>query len=127
MQDIPVLLDSTRYLFISVTIGPPDLHHPSPAVHFKTFQVLLIHLPTYPIFRNHAKAKFQIYHSTSFFLKFEATLQFNIISKSSIIYEYVNSYDKSQLITSFSRTVTNRTQFSPTKLKNLILNPELSS
>jgi hypothetical protein len=32
---IPVLLDSVQYFFISHTIGPTDLHRPSPAPPFK--------------------------------------------------------------------------------------------
>jgi hypothetical protein len=31
-------------------IGPNNLLHPSPAPHFRTFQVYLIHSPKYPIF-----------------------------------------------------------------------------
>jgi len=40
-QDIPLLLDSLL-LLISHTIGPNDLLHPSPAPHFKAFQLFLI-------------------------------------------------------------------------------------
>jgi len=40
--DIPLLHKCMKYLFISHTIGPTDLHS-SPASHFKTFLVLLIH------------------------------------------------------------------------------------
>jgi hypothetical protein len=35
---------------ISHTIGPADLPHPSPAPHFKTFQVFLTDFPNCPIF-----------------------------------------------------------------------------
>jgi len=43
MYDIP-LLDSVQY-FISYTIIPTDILHPSPAPHVKIFQVFLIHFP----------------------------------------------------------------------------------
>ena len=38
-------------LFISHMVGPTDLLHPSPAPHFKTFQVFLIRCPKLPSFR----------------------------------------------------------------------------
>jgi hypothetical protein len=50
MYDIPLLLDSVQYFFISHTIGPTDLLHSSPAPHFKTFQILLIYFPKCPRF-----------------------------------------------------------------------------
>ena len=50
MQDIPLLLDSKQYIFISHMIGPNDLLHPSPASHFKTFQVFLVYCPKHPSF-----------------------------------------------------------------------------
>jgi hypothetical protein len=40
---------SLQYLIISHTIGPIDLY-PSPAPHFKTFQVFLIYFPKCPHF-----------------------------------------------------------------------------
>ena len=49
MQDIPLLLDSKQYIFISHMISPTDLFHPSPAPHFKTIQVFLIYCPKRPI------------------------------------------------------------------------------
>ena len=42
MQDIPLLLDPVQYFIIFHTIGPADLN-PSPAPHFKTFDVFLIY------------------------------------------------------------------------------------
>jgi hypothetical protein len=50
MQDIPLILDSKSYFFISHMIGPTDLFHPSPAPHFKTFQLFLIYCPQCPSF-----------------------------------------------------------------------------
>ena len=50
MQDIPLLLDSKQYFFISHMISPTDLLHPSPAPHFKTFQVFLMYCPKRPSF-----------------------------------------------------------------------------
>ena len=50
MQDIPLLLYSKQYFFISHTISPTDLFHPSLAPHFKTFQVFLIYCPKRPSF-----------------------------------------------------------------------------
>jgi hypothetical protein len=44
-QDFLFLIDSMQYFFISHTIGPTDLLHPSPTPHFKTFQVFLICFP----------------------------------------------------------------------------------
>jgi len=43
MWDIPLLLDSKQYIFISNMISPTDLFHPPPAPHFKTLQAR-IHL-----------------------------------------------------------------------------------
>jgi hypothetical protein len=48
MYDIPLLLDSVKYFFISLKKGPTDLLHSSPAPHFKTFQILLIYFPKCP-------------------------------------------------------------------------------
>jgi hypothetical protein len=45
MYDIPLLLGSKQYFFISHMISPTDLFHPSPAPHFETFQVFLIYCP----------------------------------------------------------------------------------
>ena len=39
-----------QYFFISHTISPTDLFHPSPAPYFKTFQVFLIYCPKRPSF-----------------------------------------------------------------------------
>ena len=50
MQDIPPLLDSKQYFFISHMISPTDLFHPPPAPLFKTFQVFLIYCPKCPSF-----------------------------------------------------------------------------
>ena len=50
MQDIPLLLDSKQHILISHMISPTDLFHPSPAPHFKTFQVFLIYCPKRPSF-----------------------------------------------------------------------------
>jgi hypothetical protein len=41
-SDIPLLFYSKQYFFISHAIGPTDNLHPSPAPHFKTFQVFVI-------------------------------------------------------------------------------------
>ena len=54
-------------------IGPTDLFHPSPAPHFKTFQVFLICSPKRPSFST-IKAMFQMQHFTSLFLKFKYNL-----------------------------------------------------
>ena len=48
MQDIPLLIDLKQHFFISHIIGPTDLLHPSPAPHFKTFQLFLIYYPKRP-------------------------------------------------------------------------------
>ena len=45
-----IICDSMQYFFISHTIGPTDLQHPSPAPHFKTSQVFLIYFPKCPSF-----------------------------------------------------------------------------
>ena len=50
MSDIPVPLESTQHFFISHMIGPNYLLNPSPAPHFKTFQVLLIYFLKCPSF-----------------------------------------------------------------------------
>jgi hypothetical protein len=44
------VLDSVSFFFISHTIGPIDLLHPSPAPHFKTFQVFLVLFTKCPSF-----------------------------------------------------------------------------
>ena len=49
MLDIPLLLDSSLY-FISYTIGPTDLLHPSRAPNFKTFHGFLIYFPNCQVF-----------------------------------------------------------------------------
>ena len=50
MQNIPLLLDSKQYIFISHMICPTDLFQPSLAPHFKTFQVFLLYCPKRPSF-----------------------------------------------------------------------------
>ena len=50
MQDIPLLLDSEQYIFISHMISPTDIFHPPPSPHFKIFQVFLIYCPKRPSF-----------------------------------------------------------------------------
>jgi hypothetical protein len=63
LYDIP-LLDSMQYFLISHMIGPTDLLHPSPAPHYKTFQVFLIYFPKCPSFSTiqcyAANAAFQV-------------------------------------------------------------------
>jgi hypothetical protein len=48
LYDIPVLLDSLYCFFSSHAIGPVGLLHPSPAPHFKTFQIFLTYFPKCP-------------------------------------------------------------------------------
>jgi hypothetical protein len=68
MFDIPLLLDSLSYFFISHTIGPANLVHHSSAPHFKTSQVLLIYSMKCQSSAPH-KAVLQMLHSTCFFLE----------------------------------------------------------
>jgi len=42
MKDFPFFLVPMNYFFIFHTIDPTDFLHPSPAPHFKTFQMFLI-------------------------------------------------------------------------------------
>jgi hypothetical protein len=50
MYDISLLLDSMLYFFILHTVVPTDLLNPSPAQHFKTFQIFLIYLSKFANF-----------------------------------------------------------------------------
>jgi len=60
-----------QYFFSFRKTGPTDLFHPSPAPHFKTFQVFLIYFPKSPIF---STIKFYAPNEefVSFFLIFES-------------------------------------------------------
>jgi hypothetical protein len=59
MQDIFLLIDSKQHIFISHIIFLTDLH-PSPAPHFKTFQVFLICCPKRPSYSTiQSQSKFQ--------------------------------------------------------------------
>jgi len=73
LYDIPRRLDSLQY-FIFHTIGPTGLLHPSPAPHFKTFQLFLIYFPKCPKFQHHTIAVHQMEHFTSYVLKLKSYL-----------------------------------------------------
>jgi len=53
MQDVPVLLDSMKYLFISHTIGPPD--PPFSSTTFQDFPGISDLLSEAPTFQQHTK------------------------------------------------------------------------
>jgi hypothetical protein len=71
MFDIPLLLDSLPHFFISHTIGPTNLVHPSPAPHFRTSQVLLIYWVKCQSSAPH-KAVLQMLHFTCSFLEYNS-------------------------------------------------------
>jgi len=73
MQDIPLLLHSVT-LFISHTIGPTDLLHPSPVTNFKIFQVFLIYFPKCPGLNTALRYAPNVNSYAGFFLKFESNL-----------------------------------------------------
>jgi hypothetical protein len=61
----------------SVHCMPTDLLHPSPAPHFKTLKVFLIHFPKCPKFQHHIKLCPKFGTFPSCFLKFD----FNLLVK----------------------------------------------
>ena len=55
MQDIPLLLDSWQYFFISNTICPTDILHPFPAPHLKKIALISDLFTKVSQFQHHTK------------------------------------------------------------------------
>ena len=72
MKAFPFLLDPMKYLIFHMN-DPTDLLCPSPAPHFKTFQMFLIFVPSVQVSAP-SKAVLQLYYFFSFFSKFNSNL-----------------------------------------------------
>jgi hypothetical protein len=75
MKDFPFILAPMKYFFIFHTIGSTDLLHPSPAPHFKTFQMFLFSVPGVQVSAP-SRAVLQMYYLSFFFFfsKFKSNL-----------------------------------------------------